>query len=78
MAATVSVSESDIFDQANRCGYIDGEAEQFDNWINCSQPMRGQFSQLQMFLTESFYLQMYEVEVHGYYISDDGCRQGTD
>lgn len=68
----MSVSESDIFDQANMCGKIDGEAEQLDNWIICSGQMRGQFAQLEMLRSadEDFHLQTYEVEFHGYYLSD--------
>lgn len=62
----MSVLETDIFSVANRCGYHAGVVEQFANWINCTTVVTGQFAQLQLFLTEAFYLQLYEVEVHGY------------
>lgn len=59
--------EADIFDEASHCGYIAGRVEKWDNLVNCTQPLKGRFAQLQLLLTDSFYLQLYEVEVHGYW-----------
>lgn len=51
-------------DGHNRCGYIDGEAERFNNTVICNQPMIGRFVQLEMLQKEC--LHFHEVEVHGY------------
>ena len=62
---TVSQLETDIMDNGgdNRCGYINGVAQQSDNLVTCNQPMLGRFVQLQMNHTHVFHL--HEVEVHG-------------
>ena len=65
VAVTVSMLEENIMDTGdNRCGYIDGFAQQFDNLVTCNQPMVGQYVQLQILDTSM--LSLLEVGVHGY------------
>lgn len=64
VVVTVSKDVSDIMDDGeNRCGYLDGEAEQFNNLITCDEAIVGRFVQLQLLANTSFHI--YEVDVHG-------------
>lgn len=44
------------------CGYYDGILNRDYTLITCNQPMRGQFVQIQLNMTD--YLNLFEVEVH--------------
>lgn len=62
---TVSLLEEDIMDTgSNRCGYIDGYAQEFDNLVTCERLLSGRYVQLQMLDTNPLHL--HEVEVYGY------------
>jgi len=65
---TIAMVEEDIeFTGSNRevlCKYVDGYLNRYYALITCDQPISGRF--VQILFNATTWLNLYEVEVHGY------------